>query len=88
MRWLRYDDTCSKVFFDFHLIGKKKTLLKELKVDGRTISKQKDFSHYFSQFYANLYTSELHSLGIVKAQKKCLESLPSRITEDTNAEMT
>ncbi len=39
MRWLRYDDTYSKVFFDFHRIGKKKTLLKELKVDERTISK-------------------------------------------------
>ncbi len=25
--WLRYGDTCSKSFFDFHRIGKKKTLL-------------------------------------------------------------
>jgi hypothetical protein len=37
-KWLRYGDTCSKTFFDFHRIGKKKTLLKELKVDGGTIS--------------------------------------------------
>jgi hypothetical protein len=88
MRWLRYDDTCSKVFFDFHLIGKKKTLLKELKVDGRTISKQDNLSHYISQFYANLYTSKLHSSGTVEAQKKCWESIPSRITKDMNAEMT
>jgi len=29
--WLRYGDTCSKAFFDFHCIGKKKTLLWEFK---------------------------------------------------------
>ncbi len=27
--WLRYGDTCSKVFFYFHHIGKNKTLLRE-----------------------------------------------------------
>jgi hypothetical protein len=48
VRWLRYRDTCSKVFFDFHQIVKKRTLLKELEVDGRTISKQEDLSHYIS----------------------------------------
>jgi hypothetical protein len=36
-KWFRYRDTCSKTFFDFHRIGKKKTLLKELEVDGRII---------------------------------------------------
>jgi len=30
----------------------------------------------------------MHSLGIIEAQKKCWESIPSWITEDTNAEMT
>lgn len=39
MRWLRYGDTCSKLFFDFHCISKKRIFLKELEVDGRTISK-------------------------------------------------
>jgi hypothetical protein len=37
-KWFRYGDTCSKIFFDFHRIEKKKTLLKELEVDGGTIS--------------------------------------------------
>jgi hypothetical protein len=27
-KWLRYGDTCSKTFFDFHHIGKKKALLR------------------------------------------------------------
>jgi hypothetical protein len=37
-KWFRYGDTYSKTFFDFHRIRKKKTLLKELEVDGGTIS--------------------------------------------------
>ncbi len=41
-KWFKYGETCSKTFFDFHRIKKKKTLLKELKVDGWTISDQKD----------------------------------------------
>jgi len=28
--WFRYGDMCSKKFFDFHCIGRKRTLLKEL----------------------------------------------------------
>ncbi len=70
-RWLRYRDTCSKTFFDFHRINKKKTLLKELEVDSRTISRQEDLSHHISKFYANLYTSEPHSLATAKAQRRC-----------------
>jgi hypothetical protein len=38
-RWFRYGDTCSKLFFDFHPVGKKRTLLKELEVDGMIIYK-------------------------------------------------
>jgi hypothetical protein len=43
-KWFRYGDTCSKNFFDFLRIKKKKTLLKELEVNGGTISDQKDLS--------------------------------------------
>jgi hypothetical protein len=32
--WFRYRDTCSKRFFDFHRIGRKRTPLKELKTEG------------------------------------------------------
>jgi hypothetical protein len=58
-----YGDTCSKTFFDFHQIEKKKTFLKELEVDGGTIFDEKDLSHYITRFYANLYESETHALG-------------------------
>ncbi len=44
-RWWRYGDTCSKIFFDFHRISKKRTFLKELEVDGRIISRQDLFHH-------------------------------------------
>jgi hypothetical protein len=70
-KWLRYGDTCSKFFFDFHHINKKKTMLKKLEVDGRTISKQEDLSHYISKFYANLYTFEPLSPSTPEAQRKC-----------------
>jgi hypothetical protein len=53
-KWFRYGDTCSKTFFDFHGIGKKKTVLKELEANGRTISRHGDFSQYITRFYANL----------------------------------
>lgn len=36
--WLRYGDTCSKTFFDFHCIGKKKAFLKELDIEFETIT--------------------------------------------------
>ncbi len=87
-KWFRYGDTCSKTFFDFHRIEKKKTLLKELEVDGGTISDLKDLSHYITRFYANLYESKTHALGTSKAQERCWESVPTRVTEAMNANMT
>ncbi len=66
-KWFKYGDTYSKTFFDFHQIGKKKTLLKELEVDGGTISDQRDLSHYITKFYANLYASKAHAPGTSEA---------------------
>lgn len=43
-RWFRYGNICSKLFFDFHRVSKKRTFLKELDVDGMTIHKQADLS--------------------------------------------
>jgi hypothetical protein len=70
-KWLKYWDTCSKTFFDFHWIGKTKTLLKELEVDGRTITSQGDLYHYIITFYANLYVSEAHVPDTSEAQRRC-----------------
>jgi alkyl sulfatase BDS1-like metallo-beta-lactamase superfamily hydrolase len=36
--WLRYGDTCSKTFFDFHRIGKKKAFMRELETDSGIVS--------------------------------------------------
>jgi hypothetical protein len=87
-KWFGYGDTYSKTFFDFHRIGKKKALLKELEVDGGTIFDQKDLSHYITRFYANLYESETHAPGTSEAQERCWESVPTRVTEAMNTNMT
>ncbi len=87
-KWFRYGDTYSKNFFDFHGIGKKKTLLKEFKVDGGTISDQKDPSHYITKFYAKFYVLEVHASGTSEAQEKCWENVPTQVTEAMNADMT
>jgi hypothetical protein len=36
--WFRYGDTCSKRFFDFHRIGRKRTLLKELSTEDGEVT--------------------------------------------------
>jgi len=69
--WLRYGDTCSKSFFDFHQVGKKKTILRELVTETGTITAQKDLFQYITNFYARLYSSDAHSPGTTKAQAKC-----------------
>jgi hypothetical protein len=83
-KWFRYGDTCSKIFFDFHRIEKNKTLLKELKVDGRTISNQRDISHYITKFYANPYVSKAHASSTSEAQERCWENVPTWVTEAMN----
>ncbi|CAM6007810.1 unnamed protein product [Sphagnum balticum] len=66
--WLRYGDTCSKTFFDFHRIGKQKTLMRELESDAGTISGQLDFTHHVTNFYSRLYTSDASAPDTAKAQ--------------------
>jgi hypothetical protein len=77
--WLRYGDTCSKTFFDFHRIGKKKALIRELATDSGTVSGQQDLSHYVTSFYARLYMSD--------AQDLCWQSIPGMVTDDANANL-
>ncbi len=57
-KWLRYGDTCSKSFFDFHRIGRKKTLLRELETEEGPIGGQSDLALYVTGFYSKLYTSD------------------------------
>jgi hypothetical protein len=70
-KWFKYGDTYSKIFFAFHQIEKKKTFLKELKVDGEIISDQMDLSHYITKIYANIYASKAHATGTFEAQERC-----------------
>ncbi len=65
--WLRYGDTYSKTFFDFHRIKKKKALMRELETDSGTVSGQQDLTHYVTSFYAQLYTLEAGTPGTAEA---------------------
>jgi hypothetical protein len=86
--WLRYGDTCSKAFFDFHCIGKKKTLLRELETETGPITRHNDLLQYITKFYARLYSSNVHSPGTAEAQAECWTSVPVKVTRDTNASLT
>ncbi len=86
--WFRYGDTCSKRFFDFHRIGRKRTPLKELKTEGGDITGQEDLAHYVRSFYERLYTSEADAPGTLEAREDCLESTPSRVSDLANDELT
>jgi hypothetical protein len=66
--WFKYGNTCSKSFFDFHRIGKKKAILKELETKNGTISGQSNLSHYITDFYVLLYSLEAHTPGTLKCK--------------------
>jgi len=86
--WLRYGDTCSKVFFDFHRMGKKKALLRELETESGTITGQQDLTHYVTNFYIRLYTSDALAPGITEAQDHCWQRVSTKVTGDANASLT
>jgi hypothetical protein len=86
--WLRYGDTYSKAFFDFHRIGKKKALLKELETESGTIMNQHDLTHYIIDYYTHLYTSDAVALDTAEAQEQCWHSVPIKVTRDINLNLT
>jgi hypothetical protein len=86
--WFRYGNTCSKRFFDFHRIGRKRTLLKELTTKEGEIKGQEDLAHYVRSFYARFYTSEASAPGTSKAREVCWASTPIRVSNETNKELT
>jgi len=86
--WLRYGDTCSKAFFDFHRIGKKKTLLRKLETETGTITGQNDLTQYITKYYTRLYSSDAHILGTAEAQAECWNNVLVKVTQDTNASLT
>jgi len=86
--WFKYGDTCSKLFFDFHRIRRKRTPLKELKTEGEDITGQEDLAHYVRSFYERLYTSEANAPGTSKAREVCWGSTPARVSNMANDELT
>jgi len=86
--WLRYGDTCFKAFFDFHHIGKKKTLLRELETEIGSITGQNDLTQYITEYYTHLYSSDAHTPSTTQAQAKCWTDIPVKVTQDTNASLT
>ncbi len=86
--WFRYEDTCSKRFFDFHRIGRKRTPLKELKTEGGDITGQEDLAHYVRAFYAHLYTSETNAPDTSEAQEVCWGSTLTRVSNEANDDLT
>ncbi len=81
---MRYGDTCSKSFFDFHRIGKKKTLLRELETEEGTIRGQSDLALYATGFYAKLYASDATAPGTKEAQEDCWQSIPPKVSPTMN----
>ncbi len=88
MNWFRYGDTCSKTFFDCHRIGKKKTILRELETENGPVMGQFDLSHYVTDFYVRLYSSEVHVPDTQEVQERCWDSVPIRVASETNARLT
>jgi hypothetical protein len=86
--WLRYGDTCSKPFFDFHRIGKKKTLLRELETEEGPVGGQSDLAHYVTSLYAKLYTSDAEAPRTKEAQETCWQSVPRKATPEMNKRLT
>jgi hypothetical protein len=68
---LRYGDTCSKTFFDFHCVGKKRTLLRELETEGGTVTRQNDLIQYITEYYRRLYSSDVHTPDTEEEQDRC-----------------
>jgi hypothetical protein len=86
--WFRYGDTCSKRFFDFHRIGRKRTPLKELKTEGGDITGQEDLAHYVRAYYAHLYTSEASAPDTSEAREVCWSSTLTRVSNEANDGLT
>jgi hypothetical protein len=86
--WFRYGDTCSMRFFDFHRIGRKRTLLKELITEDGEITGRKDLAHYVRSFYMHFYTSEVNAPGTPEAWDDCWANTLTRVSNETNKELT
>jgi len=86
--WLRYGDTCSRTFFDFHRVGKKKALIRELEMESWTVMGQNDLADYITEYYKRLYTSKANTAGAEETRELCWPSVLFRVTGETNTCLT
>jgi hypothetical protein len=86
--WFKYGDTCSKAFFDFHRVGKKKALLRELEIEFGTVTGQNDLAQFITDYYTRLYSSDALAPGTAKAQTQCWTNVPIKVTNNTNVILT
>jgi hypothetical protein len=87
-RWFRYGDTCSKPFFDFHRVGKKKALIRELETESGTVMGQSNLTDYITDYYKRLYASGANAPSTKKAQELCWLSVSPKVAKDTNSLLT
>jgi len=64
------------------------SLLKELSTEDGEVTGQEDLAHYVRSFYTHLYTSEANAPGTHEAREVCWTSTPSRVSNETNKELT
>jgi len=62
--------------------------LQELEIETGTITGQNDLTQCITEYYARIYSSEVHTPGTAKAQAECWTSVPVKVTQDTNASLT
>jgi hypothetical protein len=69
-------------------VGKKKTILREIMTESGSITAQKDLSQFITNFYTNLYTSDVHIPDTMEAQAECWASVPRKVSSNTNENLT
>ncbi len=57
-------------------------------IEDGEITSQEDLAHYVRSFYMHLYTSEANASSTSEAREDCWASTPSRVSNETNKELT
>lgn len=87
-KWNLVGDRCSKEFIEFHKPPSRKASISELVVDGRSLRSPSDIEQHIQQFYSELYTNDPAVDANETDRAQCLRSVPQRITEEMNMELT
>ncbi len=58
-----------------------------METESGAVRGQSNLTQYVTEFYTKLYSSEAHLPGTQEAQARCWDSVPARITAETNASL-